>query len=199
MSVQAKSHLTPEEYLAIERHAETKSEYVGGEMFAMARVSPPHALIVANVCRELSRSLTDRSCFVFSTDLRLRVEETDLHCYPDVMVVCGSPRYVDEENDTLLNPSLIVEVLSPSTEDWDRGGKFAHYRTIGSVTDYLLIRQDGFHVELFHRAPEGRHWIFTETDGIDESVELASIGVRLELAQVYHKVEELGWSKKPTP
>ncbi len=164
------------------------------EIFAMARVSPTHALIVANLCRELSRSLSDRPCFVFSTDLRLHVETTGLHCHPDVMVVCETPRYVDEERDTLLNPSLVVEVLSPSTEDWDRGGKFAHYRTIDSVTDYLLVRQDSCHVELFHRAPEG-HWIFTEVQGMDRAVDLASISVGLELGEVYHKVEELGWSK----
>ncbi|MCP4662236.1 MAG: Uma2 family endonuclease [bacterium] len=195
MSAQAQHRLTPQEYLAIERQAETKSEYVNGEMFAMARVSPPHALIVANICRELSRSLSERPCYVFSTDLRLFVEATELYCYPDMMVVCAAPRYVDEERDTLLNPSLIVEVLSPSTEDWDRGGKFAHYRTIDSVTDYLLVRQDACHVELFHRAPEGRHWIFTETEGLDAVVELASIDVCLELRQTYHKVEDLGWSR----
>ena len=195
MAAQPQARLTPDEYLAIERQAETKSEYVDGEMFAMSRVSPPHALIVANVCSELRRLLVDRPCFVFSTDLRLRVEATELYCYPDVMVVCDTPRFVDDERDTLLNPSLIVEVLSPSTEDWDRGGKFAHYRTIESVTDYLLVRQDSFHVELFHRAPEGRHWIFTEVEGADATVELASVGVRLEFGQIYHKVKELGWSR----
>jgi Uma2 family endonuclease len=112
------------------------------------------------------------------------------------MVVCGEPRFSDEERDTLLNPALIVEVLSPSTEDWDRGGKFAHYRTIGSVVDYLIVAQDRCHVELFHRVPEGGHWIFTETAEVDGGVELESIGVSLQLRQLYHKVEQLGWVRR---
>jgi hypothetical protein len=114
MPAQAQTRRSPDEYLAIERQADAKSEYVDGETFAMARVSPTHALIVANLCGELRQALRDRACFVFSTTCGFKVEASGLYCYPDAMVVCGEPRFSDEERDTLLNPALIVSGGAPS-------------------------------------------------------------------------------------
>jgi Uma2 family endonuclease len=190
MSTLPKKTLTEEEYLAIERAAERKSEYLNGEMFLMSGASPRHVGIVTNLVRELSTALRGRPCWVFSTDLRLWVSPTGLYTYPDVLVGCGELRFADDRNDTLLNPSLVVEVLSQSTEDWDRGGKFAHYRTLDSVSDYLLVAQDRHHVELFSRQADGR-WLFWETGGEGEAVELPALGIRLSLAEIYARVDVL--------
>jgi Uma2 family endonuclease len=190
MSSQPKKILSPEEYLALERASDHRSEFLNGEVFAMAGASPRHALIVSNLVRELSLGLRDRPCAVFASDLRLRVTPTGLYTYPDVMVACGDLKFADDHHDTLLNPSLVVEVLSPSTQDWDRGGKFAHYRTLDSVSDYLLVYQDRPHVELFARQGEGQ-WLFSELDRGDDAVKLRSLGLSLELAEIYAKVELL--------
>jgi Uma2 family endonuclease len=128
LSSLAAQRLTPDEYLAIERSAELKSEFCAGEMFAMAVASPPHVLITSNVNRELGTQLKKRPCRVYSSDLRVEVSQTGLYTYPDVVVVCGEQQFDDERGDTLLNPTLIVEVLSTTTAAYDRGDKFDHYR-----------------------------------------------------------------------
>jgi Uma2 family endonuclease len=140
MSTQPKTFISPEQYLAIERKAERKSEYFNGEMFAMAGASESHVLIVTNVVAELREQLRGRPYTVYSTDLRVKVSPTGLYTYPDVVVVCGQPQFADDQRDTLLNPTLIVEVLSESTQDYDRGEKFEHYRSIASFHEYVLIR-----------------------------------------------------------
>ena len=138
VSLQPKLRFTPEEYLAIERRAECKSEYFNGEIFAMSGASPQHVLIVTNVVSELRWQLKKRPCTVYSTDLRLKVSLTGLYAYPNVIVVCGKPEFENDHEDTLLNPTLIVEVLSDSSKDYDRGGKFEQYRTLESFTEYVL-------------------------------------------------------------
>jgi len=188
MAMQPKPRITPEEYLAQERAAERKSEYFDGEVFAMAGASPAHALIVTNVVAELRDKLRSRDCTVYSSDLRVKVGATGLYTYPDVVVVCGEPQFDDEQEDTLLNPNVIVEVLSKSTQDYDRGGKFEQYRTIDSFAEYVLIGQDKPHVEHFARQPDGR-WILTETNRLGDQIELPSISARLALADVYEKVK----------
>ena len=188
MSLQLKSYLTPEEYLAIERKAEYKSEYFNGEMFAMAGASERHVLIVTNVVAELRGQLRRRPCTVYSTDLRVRVSPTGLYTYPDVVVVCGQAQFADDQKDTLLNPTLIVEVLSESTKDYDRGRKFEHYRTLTSLSEYVLIDQDKHHVEHFVRQPENR-WLLSETNRLEDTIHLSSISCDLALAEVYDKVE----------
>ena len=190
MSSQPKLRLTPEEYLTVEREAEYKSEYYDGEVFAMAGASARHVLIVTNVVRELGTQLKRRPCTVYSSDLRVRVSETGLYTYPDVAVVCGVPQWADDQRDTLLNPTLIVEVLSDSTKDYDRGGKFEHYRTLESLSEYVLIAQDKIHVEHFARQPDNR-WILSETNRVEDTIHLSSIGCNLELAEIYDKVESL--------
>jgi Uma2 family endonuclease len=188
MSLQPKTHLTPEEYLTIERKAEYKSEYLNGEMFAMSSASPQHVLIVTNVIAELRGQLKHRPCTAYSSDLRVRVNPTGLYTYPDVVVVCGQPQFADDERDTLLNPTLIVEVLSESTKDYDRGGKFEHYRTLASFSEYVLVAQDRYHVEHFVRQPDNR-WLLAETNRLADTIHLSSIDCDLALTEVYDKVE----------
>ena len=139
MSSQIQKHYTPEEYLALERQAQYKSEYYAGEIFAMAGASRWHNLIVTNVLRELSLQLKGRPCTTYPSAMRVKISPTGLYTYPDVTVVCGAARFEDTQQDTLLNPTLIVEVLSESTEAYDRGGKFAHYRKLNSLLEYVLI------------------------------------------------------------
>ncbi|HYV06815.1 MAG TPA: Uma2 family endonuclease, partial [Blastocatellia bacterium] len=130
---------TPEEYLAYERASDTKHEYLNGEIFAMGGASSRHVLIVTNLVVELGSQVKGGPCLVYSTDLRVKVSPTGLYTYPDVIAVCNNPEFSDEQKDTLLNPVLIIEVLSDSTKDYDRGGKFEQYRTIISFAEYLLV------------------------------------------------------------
>jgi Uma2 family endonuclease len=187
MSAVPKHYLTPQEYLALERRAETKSEYLRGEMFAMAGASREHNLIASNVNRELGQQLRERPCEVYQADMRVKVSSTGLYTYPDVTVVCGEPEFEDAEVDTLLNPIVLVEVLSSSTADYDRGGKATHYRSLPSLQEYVLISQDQALVE--HYARQGPdQWLLTEKHSLDDTLVLASIDCRLPLAEIYLKV-----------
>lgn len=187
MSLQAKRRLTPEEYLACERHAETKSEFYHGEMFAMAGASRNHNLIVANLTGELRAQLRGRPCEVYPADMRVKVSETGLYTYPDVVLVCSEPLFEDEHVDTLLNPTLIVEVLSPSTEAHDRGEKFAQYRKLASLHEYVMIAQDRFRIE--HYVRQGKEqWLLTEASDLGDTVHLPSIGCDLQLSEAYDRV-----------
>jgi Uma2 family endonuclease len=188
MSSQPTTLLSPDEYLELERKAEFKSEYFQGEMFAMAGASRWHGLIVTNLIRELSQQLKTRPCETYSSDLRLRVSPNGLYTYPDVMVVCGEAQFGDNRKDTLLNPVLIVEVLSDSTRDYDRGRKFQHYRALPSLREYLTVEQDAPHVERYTRQPEDR-WLLTEFNDLSQSVQLASVDCVLPLVEVYDKVD----------
>jgi len=188
MSSLPKTFLTPEQYLEIERKAEFKSEYHNGEMFAMAEASLPHNLITANLTIQLGLQLRARPCRVASSDQRVLVP-TGRFLYPDVVAFCGEPRLLDSEFDTLLNPTVIVEVLSPSTEAYDRGRKFQHYRTIESLRAYLMVSSDRIGAELYTRQPDN-HWTLTaEASRLEDSFEIDAIGCRLKLADVYEKVE----------
>src|SRR5215510_7896482 len=183
MSLQPKAHLTPEEYLAIERKAEYKSEYLNGEMFAMSGASERHVSIVANIMYLLVGQLRGRPCTVYSTDLRVRVSPTGLYTYPDVVVVCGQPQFADDQRDTLLNPTLIVEVLSESTKDYDRREKFEHYRSLASLNENVLIARDKHHVEHFVRQSDNR-WLLSETNRLEDTIHLPFIDCDLALAEI---------------
>ena len=187
MSTLPKTFLTPEQYLKAEREAEYKSEYYQGEMFAMAGAGEAHNQLVTNLVIGLGSQLRSRPCRVYSNDMRVRVSATGLYTYPDVVVVCGERRYLDDRRDTLLNPSLLVEVLSPSTED-DRGRKFESYRSIESLSEYLLVASDRVHVDLYTRQPDGR-WLLTSASRLEDSLDLQSAGFRLALAELYEKVD----------
>lgn len=188
-----KRYLTPEEYLAKERKAEYKSEYFKGEIFAMSGASREHNLIAGNLNGEARSQLRDRPCEVYQSDMRVKVSSTGLYTYPDVVIVCGEPRFEDAEVDTLLNPTVLFEVLSETTENYDRGKKFEHYRTLPSLQEYVLVAQDKCHVEQFTRQPDNR-WILWETDDLEAVLKLPSIGCDLKLTDVYAKV-----TLSPTP
>lgn len=178
--------LTPEEYLAHEREVEYKSEYIAGQVVAMSGVSREHSLINSNLIRVLSSQLLDQPCEVHASDMRVKVSARGMYTYPDIAVVCGDAQYEDDQVDTLLNPTLIVEVLSPSTEAYDRGAKFGYYRQLPSLQEYLLVAQDQMLVEHFVREEGG--WLLTETRDPGAVVRLPSIGCEAQLAEIYRKI-----------
>ena len=180
--------LTEREYLAIERLAEFRSEFYNGEMFALAGASRQHNRIVTNLVTTLDTQLRDRPCNVYSSDMRVRVKNTGLFTYPDVVVTCGDEEFADDEQDTLLNPLVILEVLSDSTEAYDRGKKFEHYQNIGSLSTYVLVTQDHSRIERYVRREDGRAWIYTEFHEADAVVRIEAIGCELKLEDVYAKV-----------
>ena len=187
MSRQAKPYVTSEEYLALERQAEYKSEYHDGEIFAMTGASLTHNRITLNIGSALNVQLRGRECQAFTSDMRVHVPATGLYTYPDVSVVCGEPQLEEEQLDTLLNPVLIVEVLSKSTARYDRIDKFSHYRSIPSFAEYLLVSQDEYHVTQYVKQPDGR-WLLTDIRGRESRVELASVQCVLALSEVYERV-----------
>jgi Uma2 family endonuclease len=178
--------LSPEEYLALERRAETKSEYYDGEIVAMSGASRAHSLIVGNAFASLHGQLRGRSCELHASDMRVRVSRTGAYVYPDIVVVCGQPQFEDDQVDTLLNPTVVMKVLSPSTEANDYGRKWDQYRRLDSLQEYLLIAQDRPHVERYRRHGEGL-WLFDEADG-EATLSLESIGCALALRDVYEQV-----------
>ena len=184
----APTHLTPETYLELERKAITKNEYVNGETIAMAGASFAHNFITLDTTIYLSRQLMDGDCEVASTgDLRVKVSQTASYFYPDIVVVCGEPRAEDNTFDTLVNPTLIVEVLSASTETYDRDEKFVHYRQIDTLQEYILISQDRAEVVQYCRQePE---WMATEFRALDDVMPLISIGCELPLRYIYRRVK----------
>jgi len=186
--VQTQHIYTPEEYLALEREAATKSEFVNGEIFAMAGASCVHMTIAFNVAGELHRQLKGRPCTAYISDMRVKVSPTGMYTYPDMVVVCGREQLEEGEVDTLLNPTVIIEVLSPSTEGYDRGAKFAHYRRLESLQEYLLVAQDAVHLEHYVRQADGR-WLLSEANRLGDEIYLPAIDCRLSLAEVYDKTE----------
>lgn len=189
MSLQRKPQLTFEEWLAGERASlEGRSEYIGGEVFAMTGASVEHNTIVVNIARELSIQMKGRPCQVYANDLKVRVRPANAGKYPDLIALCGEHQFQDQRRDVLLNPSLIIEVLSDSTEAYDRGEKFAVYRQLPSLREYLLISQHQVRVELFSRGEDGR-WTLTDFAALTDVVDLPSVGCTLSLAEVYDKVD----------
>jgi Uma2 family endonuclease len=187
MSSQRKTLLTPEEYLAAERKAETRSEFFGGEVFAMVGASKRHNLIAANIIRVLGNQLLERACNVYPSDMRVKVSATGKYTYPDVVVACEPELFDDAENDTLLNPSVIVEVLSASTEAYDRGKKFEQYQQIASLTEYILVAQEPYRIEQYVRQSE-KEWRYWEYHDARDVIEISVIGCELALKDAYAKV-----------
>jgi Uma2 family endonuclease len=175
--------LTEEQYLRIEREAETKSEFYEGQMFAMAGASPNHALLTNNIGAVLYRQMPP-GCLTFNADLRIKVQSAGLYTYADCSVICGELEYAGDQRDVILNPLLIVEVLSPSTEGYDRGKKFQLYRTIESFREYLIVHQDGQHVEHYSRQDDDS-WLLREHIGADASVSIEPLNAQIPLAELY--------------
>jgi Uma2 family endonuclease len=186
--------LTEEEYLARERKAQFKSEFYRGEMFAMAGASREHNLIAANIARTLGNQLANRPCEVYQSDMKVRVTPTGLFTYPDVVVACGDLRLLDDEKDVLLNPTLLVEVLSESTAGYDCGPKAAHYRMLESLQDFLIIDQNVPFAEHYTRE-DGETWRVARHEGLDAVIEFTSIGCRIVLTDAYQKVQFLPGSR----
>lgn len=188
MAAHPQPRLTPEQYLEIERAAEFRSEYFNGHMYAMSGGSPRHAFIIGNCIGELHNALRKSPCRIASSDLRVRVSPGGLYTYPDIVVICDELRLADNRNDTLLNPVLIVEVLSPSTEAYDRGFKFTQYRKLESLQEYALVSQDEPRVEVFRRQPSGE-WLLAEYAGMDARCILKSVDCAIALAELYDKID----------
>jgi Uma2 family endonuclease len=189
MTVHTKHYVTPEEYLALERAAERKSEYRDGEIIGMTGATRRHSLITLNIGSELNRQLKGRPCEAHVADLRVLIAASRLYTYPDVIVVCGEPALADRYRDTLTNPTVLIEVLSPSTEAYDRGAKFGHYRTLDSLREYLLISQSQPHVDHFMRQDEGLQWVLSAATDLAATVVLPSIRCQLAMAEIFDKVK----------
>ena len=188
MSSEVIPFITPAEYLARERKAEYKSEYLNGEIFAMTGASRKHNLIVTNVLVSLGRQLKGRPCEAYSSDMRVKVAAAGFYTYPDIVVVCGEPKFEDTEVDTLINPTVLIEVLSTSTDRYDRIAKTSYYRTIDSLSEHLLVAQHEIQIEQYVRQQNGQ-WLQLEYKSLDSIVELKSIECSLALRDVYEKIE----------
>ena len=182
----AQTYLTPEEYLAWERKQPFKNEYHNGQIIAMSGASRAHNRITVDITIQLGNQLMDGECEVFAGDMRVRTSPTLSYFYPDVIVVCGEPRFEDDTFDTLLNPVLVIEVLSPSTAAFDRGEKFEHYKQIASLQEYILVSQDRVHVE--HDQCQETQWIHNTFQGLEDTLSLASIECTLPLRAIYRRV-----------
>jgi Uma2 family endonuclease len=189
MQVQPKPCCSFEDYLTVERECiDEKHEYVAGQVFAMAGASFNHNLITANLMRRLGNQLETRPCTVLGNDMRVRIKAADAAAYPDVLVLCDQPAFLDSRRDVLTNATLVAEVLSPSTEGYDRGGKFAIYRDLPSLRQYVLIAQDRRAIDCFTRQPDGR-WLLEAYTDPDAPIAFESIGCSVSLREVYDKVE----------
>jgi Uma2 family endonuclease len=188
MSSQTSQKYSPMEYLAIERASQQKNEYFNGEIFAIGGASERHNLIVGNVFASLHIQLRGKPCKVYSSDMRVKINATGLYTYPDVVALCGEASFDDGQQDTLLNPNVIIEVLSKSTEGYDRGEKFAHYRKIESVKEYVLISQDKNCVERYIRQADNQ-WLMSEVTQPQEILDLPAINCTLLVSDIYDKVD----------
>jgi Uma2 family endonuclease len=187
MSTPAISYLTPEQYLEIDRNAEFRSEYVNGEIFAMSRGTVNHARIVANTLSRLVEQLRGKSCEAVASDVRLFCGQYRMFTYPDIIVTCG-PQFLDPRRDTITDATAIVEVLLPSTMNYDQGEKFRYYRALPSFREYLLLGQDAVRAEHYVRQPDGA-WLLREFLSPESEIELNSIGCHLKLDSLYERVE----------
>ena len=187
MSAQPESFLTARDYLVWERQQETRHEYLEGQVFAMTGASRAHNMLCANILASLHGQLRGKPCEIYVNDMRVKVSETGMYTYPDLVAACGEPRFEDQAVDTLLNPVLIIEVLSDSTERYDRGAKFTHYRSVVSLKEYLLVSQHEPRVEHYVRQP-GNHWLLTEYQEMQDRIDLNSLASYLSLAEIYERI-----------
>ncbi|MGK2910235.1 MAG: Uma2 family endonuclease [Sphingobium sp.] len=180
--------LTVQEYFELDARNERRSEFFDGEMFMMAGTSWEHNIVVRNLAGELYIALRNGRCRVFFDNLRVKVDRTGLYTYPDLLIVCDKPEFAPENKDTLTNPKVVIEVLSESTERYDRTTKYRHYQQLPSLAEYVLVAQDEPSIERYVRQPDGS-WNRIDTVGLDATLELASVPLRLPLADVYRDVE----------
>ncbi|MCP4110856.1 MAG: Uma2 family endonuclease [Desulfobacteraceae bacterium] len=183
-----KQYFSPEEYFEMEEAAEYKSEYYHGEIFAMSGASLNHNIIVGNTFASLHSLLSDSDCTVFTSDMKIRVDEAMHYTYPDISIVCGDIEFAGNRDDTVSNPVVIIEVLSKSTKDYDKGSKFAAYQNIKSLKNYILIDQYMCNVEYFYKNKAGK-WILDEYKNLDQTLKIRNPGIELPLKTVYNRVK----------
>lgn len=180
---------TPEEYLELERNSARRHEFIDGEIFGMAGESLPHSQICINLAGETREKLKGKDCQALSPNMKVRAESKGMFAYPDLTIVCGDPIFHDRQRDVLLNPKVIFEVLSPSTERFDQTKKFFRYRReLNDLTDYILIYQDTPFIEHHEKQPDGR-WIHNAADGLDDVLRIDSIDIELSLREIYDRVD----------
>jgi Uma2 family endonuclease len=200
MATSPQPFLTPEQYLEIDRAAETRSEYYNGRMYAMSGGSFRHVLIISNFASRLHTALQGRDCATLSSDMRTIAG--DIYAYPDIVIVCGEPQFAHGRTDVLTNPSVLIEVLSPSTERYDRGFKSAQFRRAATLQEYAMVSQIEPRVEVFRRG-EGGIWVLTEYVGLDAVCRFDSLDCTVPLAEIYRRVqfdaEELARALNPPP
>ena len=187
MSRQVKPYISPAEYLALERQAESKHEYVDGEIWAWSGACREHNLIVGNILGELAQQLRGKPSEVYPGKMRVKAPASRAYVYPDVVVVCDEPHFEDDYLDTLLNPTVVFELLSKSTESYNRLAKSAYYRTIDSLSEYLLVAQEEYRIEQYVKQVAGR-WLLTEVRSLDATIELESIDCSLALRDIYDRI-----------
>lgn len=188
MLPQKKKKITPEEYLEFEKNSELKNEYFDGEIFAMVGAGKNHNIISVNISGELRHKLKGTSCMNFVGDMRVKVEKIEKYTYPDIVVACEKIEFLEDELDSLVNPVVIIEILSNSTESYDRGLKFQHYQLIQSLQEYILVSQYHCQVEKYKRS-EKNSWIYTSFNEINHALKIESIKCELPLSEIYHKVD----------
>ncbi|RKU17416.1 hypothetical protein C6501_04010 [Candidatus Poribacteria bacterium] len=186
-SVAAQTYLTPQEYIITERKATLKSEYLSGEIVAMSGASNTHNLITMNTATGLYNQLAERGCRVYASDMRVGISAGDSYFYPDVTVVCEKPRFEDNEFDTFINPIVVIEVLSRSTEVYDKGEKFRRYQQLESLQEYILISQD--HIRVEHHLRQGKNWVSSELTTFEDTLKFISVDAELSLQQIYRFIE----------
>jgi Uma2 family endonuclease len=186
MAAIPKTSVSQEEYLELERKAPSKSEYYNGEIFAMAGASREHNAIVASILGELYSFLKEKSCIIYPSDLRVHNTANSLYTYPDVTIVCDKEEYIDDTFDTLLNPTIIFEVLSPATEDYDRGTKFKLYRSITSLQNYVIVSSTEYAAEVYTR--NGDTWVLTTAKNLTDHLHISAINYNLSLSDIYAQV-----------
>ena len=186
MATQPLPRISPEEYVALEQKLGVKHEYHDGQMIAMSGVSRSHARIQVNLTRRVDEALSDSPCNAYPSDLRVVIEAADMATYPDLSIVCGPDQEAKAFRHAITNPTVLIEVLSPSTERYDRGAKFEQYRKLESLREYVLISQDAMAVDLF-RLENGR-WVFHQMRGEDAMLSLASAGIEIPLSDIYRGV-----------
>ncbi len=188
MSATNRSKLTGAEYLSLEHHAETRSEFIAGEVRAMSGASMKHTIIVGNLSGELHQQLKGKRCTVLTHDMRVKAESLGSFFYPDLVGICGPADLEQGVTDTLLNPTVVIEILSPSTEAYDRGEKFFHYQQIESLRQYVLVSQFKPRVEIYTRGVDGR-WEYQVISGAEARLPLTSLEAEVSLAEVYRGVD----------
>lgn len=185
-----RSEFSAAEYLAMEEVAEYRSEFCRGQILPMTSGPVEHGTVIVNCMSELREKVDARPCYVYATNLRLHVPRSDFYTYPDVMVICGKVQFLDRRNDTVTNPLLLIEVLSESTRDYDRGTKFGFYKQIPTLREYVLIESEQAHIECYRRGDDDR-WTMDSYDGLDASVQFESLDCKVPLRRIYHKVSWL--------